>query len=187
MKRGSPPPPAWGRRCAALIGCCFGMALAALVACEPSDPSPAGRGRRTFQRTCSGCHGADARGTRRPGLTKPPRDLTNPAFQAEMSDDQLRQSIRLGKGQMPNFGGLMADEEITELIAFIRSLVPPGTAPPKAVAPGTVLPGTASPGTASPGTASPGTASPATSSTGGAGAVRGSESEAITARGASSP
>ncbi|MEY2929879.1 MAG: Cytochrome oxidase, cbb3-type, subunit [Pseudomonadota bacterium] len=104
-----------------------------------------------------------------------------------MSDDQLRQSIRLGKGQMPNFGGLMADEEITELIAFIRSLVPPGTAPPKAVAPGTVLPGTASPGTASPGTASPGTASPATSSTGGAGAVRGSESEAITARGASSP
>jgi hypothetical protein len=99
-----------------------------------------------------------------------------------VSDEQLRQSIRLGKGQMPNFGGLMADEQITELIAFIRSLAPPGTVPPKAVAPGTALPGTALPGAAS-----PGTAPPATSSTGGAGAASGPASEAITARGASSP
>ncbi|MEY4551148.1 MAG: Cytochrome oxidase, cbb3-type, subunit [Pseudomonadota bacterium] len=182
MRRGCPSSPAFGTRGATLIGCCFGVALAALVACEPSDPTPSGRGRRTFQRTCSGCHGADARGTRRPGLTKPPRDLTNPAFQAEVSDEQLRQSIRLGKGQMPNFGGLMADEQITELIAFIRSLAPPGTVPPKAVAPGTALPGTALPGAAS-----PGTAPPATSSTGGAGAASGPASEAITARGASSP
>jgi hypothetical protein len=99
-----------------------------------------------------------------------------------MTDDQLRQSIRVGKGQMPNFGGLMADEEITELIAFIRSLVPPGTAPPKAVAPAA-----ASPGTVPPTTVPPTTVLPATSSMGAAGAPSGTESEAITARGAGSP
>jgi hypothetical protein len=59
----------------------------------------------------------------------PPRDLTRPEFQAQKTDEQLRHSIRIGKGQMPAFGGLMADEEISNVIAFVRTLVPPGSVP----------------------------------------------------------
>src|SRR5688572_22131232 len=155
------------RRLAAVLGWCCGLAVSAQLACEPSDPTPRGRGRGIFVRTCSGCHGSDGRGAMRPGLSRPPRDLTNPAFQAQMSDEQLRQSIRIGKGQMPAFGGLMGDEEISNLIAFIRSLAPPGT----------VIPGAPQPG----GAAAGGPATGATSSA--AAGAAGSEPAAITAQG----
>jgi mono/diheme cytochrome c family protein len=36
----------------------------------------------------------------------------------------LRQVIRTGKGQMPAFGGLMGDEDLSHVITFIRSLPP---------------------------------------------------------------
>jgi mono/diheme cytochrome c family protein len=102
---------------------CVVGSLSAL-GCEARDQSPLGRGGRTFQRSCSGCHGADGRGVHRLGLVKPPRDLTQAEFHAQISDEQLRQVIRVGKGQMPAFGGLMADEDLSNVIAFIRSLPP---------------------------------------------------------------
>jgi cytochrome c553 len=121
-----------------LVGSC--CALLSLLGCETRDPTPVGRGARIFQRTCSGCHGADGRGTWRAGLSSRPRDLTKPEFQAQMTNDQLRHSIRVGKGQMPAFGGLMGDEEIGDVIAFVRTLVPPGSLPPGLVAPPSAAP-----------------------------------------------
>jgi mono/diheme cytochrome c family protein len=117
------------------------------LGCEPRDPTPAGRGARIFRRTCAGCHGADGRGATRAALIKPPRDLSNVEFQLQMSNEQLRHSIRIGKGQMPAFGGLMADDEIADVIAFVRTLVPPGTLPPGVLAPPSAAP-LASPPTA---------------------------------------
>jgi hypothetical protein len=88
-----------------------------------------------------------------------------------MSDEQLRQSIRIGKGQMPAFGGLMGDEEINNLIAFIRSLAPPGT----------VTPGAQPAGTG--GAPAVGAAAAA----GAGGATGGAEAAAVTARGVGAP
>ena len=69
-----------------------------------------------------------------------------------MTNEQLRHSIRIGKGLMPAFGGLMADEDIADVIAFIRTLVPPGTAPapqaPGAAAPQAPAAPQAAPGAA---------------------------------------
>lgn len=104
-------------------------ALLFVSACEPSDPTPVGRGRRVFQRSCSGCHGADGKGVMRLGLTKPPRDLTNAEFHASVSDADLRRVIRVGKNQMPAFGGLMGDEDLSNVIAYIRTLPPGARAP----------------------------------------------------------
>jgi cytochrome c553 len=105
--------------------------LVSLLGCEPRDQTPVGRGARIFQRTCSGCHGPDGRGTTRPGLTKPPRDLTRAEFHAKVTDDELLQVIRIGKGQMPAFGGLMAESDLRDVISFIRTLPPrPPTPPP---------------------------------------------------------
>jgi mono/diheme cytochrome c family protein len=69
------------------------------------------------------------------GLTKPPRDLTNPEFHASVSDDDLRRIIRVGKNQMPAFGGLMGDEDLSNVIAFIRTLPPGARAPQPSAAP----------------------------------------------------
>ena len=123
----------------ALVSGWFALLLSGL-GCQGRDPTPAGRGARIFQRTCSSCHGADGRGSWRVGLATRPRDLTKPEFQAQMTNDQLRHSIRVGKGQMPAFGGLMGDEEISDVIAFVRTLVPPGSLPPGLVAPPSAAP-----------------------------------------------
>lgn len=130
--------------------CAGGLAFA----CE-RDQTPLGRGGRIFQRTCSTCHGPDGRGIQRLGLIKPPRDLTQSEFHAQFTDQQLREVIRYGKGQMPAFGGLMADEDIGHVLTFIRSLGPqPAPAPaggvsnepgPLPVAPGSA-PGAEAPG-----------------------------------------
>lgn len=132
------------RRSLAVWGLCCHVAAASLaLACEPRDQTPLGRGARIFQRSCSGCHGVDGRGVMRLGLTRPPRDLTNSEFQAQMTDEQLRQSIRYGKGQMPAFGGLMADEDISHVITFVRRLDPHRTKAPGGGGAGAALPGPA--------------------------------------------
>lgn len=116
-----------------------------VLGCEPRDQTPLGRGGRIFQRTCAGCHGTDGRGVQRLGLVKPPRDLTRAEFHAQVTDAQLRQVIRTGKGQMPAFGGLMGDEDLSHVITFIRSLPP--RPPPAATSP------TSSAGSAAPSSA----------------------------------
>lgn len=117
-------------------------ACGSVLGCEPRDQTPLGRGGRIFQRTCAGCHGPDGRGVQRVGLAKPPRDLTRAEFHAQVTDAQLRQVIRTGKGQMPAFGGLMSDEDLSHVITFIRSLPP---RQPPAVAPPTSSDGTPTP------------------------------------------
>jgi mono/diheme cytochrome c family protein len=123
------------RRRAVALWVLLALSAAGQLGCEPSDPSPVGRGRRVFQRTCSGCHGPDGRGVMRLGLTKPPRDLTDAQFHAQVTDEQLRSIIRTGKGQMPAFGGLMGDEDLSNVIAFIRTLPPGAKAPAASPAP----------------------------------------------------
>jgi mono/diheme cytochrome c family protein len=68
------------------------------------------------------------------GLVKPPRDLTNAEFHAQVTDEDLLRIIRVGKNQMPAFGGLMGDEDLRNVIAFIRTL-PPGARVPQPPAP----------------------------------------------------
>jgi hypothetical protein len=89
------------------------------------------------------------------GLVKPPRDLTRADFHAGVTDDQLLQVIRVGKGQMPAFGGLMDEKDLRDVIAFIRTLPPPGSFPPSAPAPGTPPANTPAPSAAPPAGADP--------------------------------
>ena len=109
--------------------------------CEPRDQTPVGRGARILQRSCAGCHGPDGRGSVRLGLglAKPSRDLTDPEFHAHVTDAQLRAVIRTGKGLMPAFGGLMGDEDLTNVIAFIRTLPPGARAPQPSATPPSAL------------------------------------------------
>ena len=128
--------PRWGVSLSSTRRGWAGLVLLVAFGCEPRDQTPVGRGARVFQRSCSGCHGPDGRGVMRLGLVKPPRDLTNPEFHAQVSDEDLRRVIRVGKNQMPAFGGLMGDEDLSNVIAFIRTLPPGARAPqPSAVPP----------------------------------------------------
>lgn len=70
-----------------------------------------------FEKNCSGCHGADARGTAKgPGLTLNPRV-------AEQSPEQLRSYLELGNiaAGMPSFADLPVDDRLA-LVRHLRRL-----------------------------------------------------------------
>ena len=98
------------------------FSMAALSGCARGEKSPATRGEGVFLRSCAGCHGGNARGTHPPGFTVAPKDLTAPELQVRLTDDLLRDTIRYGKGQMPPFGAALAEEDVRDVIAYVRSL-----------------------------------------------------------------
>jgi mono/diheme cytochrome c family protein len=81
----------------------------------------AAQGKATFQERCAVCHGADAS-----GHTAIAQALgTIPDYRSNtvqsLTDAQIRAVITGGKGKMPPVKGV-SETEITNLIAFIRSL-----------------------------------------------------------------
>jgi mono/diheme cytochrome c family protein len=76
-----------------------------------NDPRVAA-GAKLFGLNCAHCHGIDATGDEGP-------DLHN----VKKSDDRIKSMILNGvKGEMPSFGKKLSEEDVKNLIAFIRSL-----------------------------------------------------------------
>jgi mono/diheme cytochrome c family protein len=74
---------------------------------------------------CAGCHGADGRGRRLPGLVSFP-SIANPDFLALVSEDFLAETIRNGRPgrRMPGWlkdGGLRPTE-VAAVVAYVRTL-----------------------------------------------------------------
>jgi mono/diheme cytochrome c family protein len=89
------------------------------------DPISVMRGRMNFTARCATCHGYDGRTPTDIGRSLYPRtpDLGLPAVQ-QYSDAELfwiiKHGIRLTG--MPAFGKIHSDEEISHLVAYVRSL-----------------------------------------------------------------
>jgi cytochrome c oxidase cbb3-type subunit 3 len=81
---------------------------------------PAPDGAAIFKNNCVMCHGADGKGF---SALKTP-DFTDPKWQSSMKDKQVREVIKNGKKgtAMAAFGDKLNEEEITAVIAYIRSL-----------------------------------------------------------------
>jgi mono/diheme cytochrome c family protein len=70
------------------------------------------RGYTLFDHSCAPCHGEDARGDEGPSL-----------YNLAKSDARITTIIKGGiKGEMPSFMKKFRDEEIRELIAYLRTL-----------------------------------------------------------------
>lgn len=71
-------------------------------------------GEAQFQKSCARCHGNAMEGRNgTPGM--------DPIRIAGMSDQMLQMAMQFGKGKMPAFGGLSA-EQIANVISFLRTL-----------------------------------------------------------------
>jgi len=81
---------------------------------------PAPDGSTVFKNNCVMCHGADGKGF--PVLKTP--DFTDPKWQATIKDKQMREVIKNGKKGTPmqSFADKLNDQEISAVIAYIRSL-----------------------------------------------------------------
>ena len=84
--------------------------------------SQADDARKLFEKKCATCHGKDGRAKTFKAKFNHARNLTDPQWQADVTDERLFNSITNGKGDMPRFKGKLTDDQINELIKFIRTL-----------------------------------------------------------------
>lgn len=106
---------------------CVGLMAMGLSGCQvPAGPERALSGQDIYQRHCARCHGPDGKGTAAaPGA----RDLSNAAYMATRSDDQLRGAIMQGIApNMPAFGGQFLEPSMKVLVAYVRGFASAGTA-----------------------------------------------------------
>ncbi|HEY6728340.1 MAG TPA: cytochrome c [Polyangiaceae bacterium] len=100
-----------------------------LFGCAREPKPPLERGAGVFQRSCASCHGVGREQKVALGFKVAPPDLAEPALQARLGDADFRRVIREGKGQMPPFGKMLDDAEVSDLLVYLRSLArstPPG-------------------------------------------------------------
>jgi mono/diheme cytochrome c family protein len=83
-------------------------------------------GRRTYQRLCSRCHGAEGRGDGGgAGAGGQPADLTDSQWDFGGSDGEIFHAIREGtSADMESYSERIRDTEIWNLVNFIRSIGP---------------------------------------------------------------
>jgi len=74
-----------------------------------------------FKQNCAPCHAMDGSANTPAGKSTKAKDLRSPAVQKK-TDEELANQIRNGKGPMPSFKATIKEEQIHELVAFIREL-----------------------------------------------------------------
>ena len=74
-----------------------------------------------YKTNCTLCHAADGSGSSPSGKALQAKDLRSPEVQKN-SDADLTAAITNGQGKMPAFGKKLKSEDISGLVAYIRSL-----------------------------------------------------------------
>ena len=79
-------------------------------------------GQEIFQANCAVCHFADSNRPRGgPGL----QDLFQKKFLpsgAPANDERVRQTITMGRGNMPHFDQILDDQQMNDLLAYLHTL-----------------------------------------------------------------
>src|SRR5438093_8568129 len=105
----------------------FAGGLAWLLDTSRASPG-ASRAERVYLGLCSICHGSDGRGSWRAVLFLiRPGNVADPAALGQRSDQYLFDIIKyggapIGRPGMPAFGSTLTDDEIAELVAYVRAL-----------------------------------------------------------------
>jgi cytochrome c oxidase cbb3-type subunit 3 len=74
----------------------------------------------TWSKQCANCHGKRGRGDGPQSPMVKAKDLTSIEWQATVSDEQLTESIKKGKGKMPAFN--LPESVVAGLVTHIRTL-----------------------------------------------------------------
>ncbi|MBI2998786.1 MAG: cytochrome c [Deltaproteobacteria bacterium] len=98
-----------------------------VVAASPGD---AAKGKEIYAKSCAGCHGATGKGdgAAAAALNPKPKDLSDKAYVSKLDDKYLfnimaKGGPSVGKSPlMPPFGGNLKEQDIKDVVAFIRSL-----------------------------------------------------------------
>jgi cytochrome c6 len=78
-----------------------------------------------YGRFCVSCHGQDGRATTNKGKFNHARDLADPKWQDDVSDERIFNSIMNGRnvqGTMPPFSDKVTEKEADSLVTYVRGL-----------------------------------------------------------------
>ena len=91
---------------------------------NPLGTAAASQGAEVFQTNCETCHGAQGHGDGPAGQALNPRPRNLAELQTKVGDDYLFWRIREGKPgtSMVAWKGILTDEQIWQVISFIRTL-----------------------------------------------------------------
>lgn len=103
------------------------MLLSAMMVAHAAD---AEQGKKLYGQFCASCHGQSGKGDgpAAAALNPKPRDHTSREYMAQMSDDEMHKVIKdggaaVGKSPlMPPWGASLKDDQIKDVIAYIRML-----------------------------------------------------------------
>jgi len=101
----------------------IGMLAAGIVLAPAAGTPP------LYKKYCAACHGKDGKGKTRAGKKVGVKDFTDAKYQASFTDEQALKNIKegmknekTGKWRMKPFAKKLSDDQIKELIKYIRSL-----------------------------------------------------------------
>jgi cytochrome c6 len=95
-----------------VLGCAF--VVLASVSTRADDSGP------LFKAKCAACHGPDGKGETSMGKMMKVRDMSSEDVQKQ-TDAALTDIITNGKGKMPAYKGKLTDDQIKQLVGFIRT------------------------------------------------------------------
>jgi mono/diheme cytochrome c family protein len=106
---------------------CLALALLLVTMAVAQD---AAKGKAAFDQYCVSCHGSSGKGDGSAGaaLNPKPKDLSNKAYASGLKDDYLKKLIKeggpaVGKSPlMPPMGSALKDDDVKNVIAYVRSL-----------------------------------------------------------------
>jgi cytochrome c6 len=102
-------------------GCVMVTAVVFVATTQPAQAKEVKNpGKPVFEANCVFCHGDDGTGKTGPGAALGAHDLTSAAVQ-KRSDSELLQTITQGQNKMPAFGNKLDENQIHELIGYIRT------------------------------------------------------------------
>jgi cytochrome c oxidase cbb3-type subunit 3 len=108
---------------------CLGV-VAVLLPSVAWAAGDAAKGKAKYQEVCAVCHGKSGKGDGVTAAALPvkPRDHTDATYMGKLTDKQIFDTIKLG-GEgvgkspiMPKWGGLLTDQQIKDIVVYIRSL-----------------------------------------------------------------
>jgi len=100
--------------------------LAAGLLAAFAGASRAAEIKENWEKHCASCHGKDGKGETKAGRKADVKNLTDAAYQASFTDEQMFKQIKEGlkdknsKEKMKAFGGMLSDDEIKALVSFVR-------------------------------------------------------------------
>lgn len=103
--------------------------VAAFAFALPAFAADVEAGKAKYDQLCANCHGTTGKGDGPTGaaLDPQPRDMTDPEWQESTSDEKIAKVIQDGGAAsglsplMPPFGGSLSDQDVENLVAYIRS------------------------------------------------------------------